>query len=192
MTFKLQPLPFAMDALSPYISEETLEYHYGKHHRAYVSKLNELIVGTKFADMSLTEIIMQADGAIFNNAAQVFNHDFYWQSLTGDQDELDEHVGDLLDDTFGSLDDFKEEFTKKACAQFGSGWAWLILNNKEELEIVTTSNADTPLRHGQKPLLTCDVWEHAYYIDTRNSRPDYLKNYWEVVNLNFIKECLDA
>ena len=192
MTFELQPLPFAMDALSPHISEETLEYHYGKHHRAYVTKLNELVAGTEFADMSLTDIIMKADGAIFNNAAQVFNHDFYWQSLTGEAYELDEHARDLLDETFGSVENFKTEFTKKACGQFGSGWAWLVLNKQEELEIMTTSNADNPLRHGLKPLLTCDVWEHAYYIDTRNSRPDYLKNYWEVCNLNFIKTCLDA
>ena len=191
MTFELKPLPFAMDALNPHISQETLEYHYGKHHQAYVNKLNSLISGTEFENMSLEEIIMKSEGGIFNNAAQIFNHDFYWMSLTGDS-QMSDAVKNLLDENFGSVEKFKEEFTAAACGQFGSGWAWLVQDSDGTLKITTTANADNPLRHGQKPLLTCDVWEHAYYIDTRNSRPNYLTNFWEVANWDNITTMLNA
>ena len=192
MTFELEPLPFAIEGLAPHISKETLEYHHGKHHQAYVNKLNDLLPGTEFENMSLEDLVLKADGGIFNNAAQIWNHNFYWQSLSDQDEAIDPQVQGLLDEYFGSIDLFKKEFTKQALGQFGSGWAWLVLNEKEQLEIMTTSNADNPLCHGKKPLLTCDVWEHAYYIDTRNSRPNYLNNYWEVVNWNLIKAQLNA
>ena len=185
MTFQLPALPYALDALAPHISKETLEYHYGKHHNAYVVNLNKLIVDTPFATLHLEDIIKQATGPLFNNAGQVWNHTFYWNCLSPKGGN--EPTGALADDiqkTFGSFQAFKEQFTQTALTTFGSGWAWLV-RDAGELKIVSTSNAGTPLTSGQTPLLTCDVWEHAYYIDYRNLRPDYLAAFWSLVNWEF-------
>jgi Fe-Mn family superoxide dismutase len=193
MAFELPPLPYALDALAPHISKETLEYHYGKHHQTYVDKLNGLIVTTALENLSLEEIIMKSDGGVFNNAAQVWNHTFYWNSMSPNGGG--EPTGDLLDainEAFGSYADFKEKFTTAAVNQFGSGWAWLVKNSAGELEITSTSNAGTPMTDNKTALLTCDVWEHAYYIDTRNSRPNYLENFWNVVNWDFAAQNLSA
>lgn len=191
MTFTLPKLPYAMDALAPHISKETLEYHYGKHHQTYVNKLNDLVKGTDFENLSLEEIIQQAKGGIFNNAAQIWNHTFYWHSMkpNGGGEPIGE-LATLINSTFGSVAKFKETFTQAAITQFGSGWAWLVANKNRELSVVSTSNADTPLTEGKIPLLTCDVWEHAYYIDTRNDRPKYVNNFWELVNWEFASENL--
>ncbi len=186
MTFELPPLPYAKDALAPHISEETLEYHYGKHHQTYVTNLNNLVPGTEFEGKSLEEIIKTSSGGIFNNAAQVWNHTFYWNSLSPNGGG--EPTGDLanaINRTFGSFEEFKEAFTKCAVTTFGSGWAWLVKNPNGSLELVSTSNAGCPLTEGQTPLLTCDVWEHAYYIDYRNARPKYLEAFWSLVNWDF-------
>jgi Fe-Mn family superoxide dismutase len=163
-----------------------LEYHYGKHHQTYVTKLNALIKGGEFENSSLEAIIQTASGGIFNNAAQVWNHTFYWHCLSphGGGQPTGQLANDITRD-FGSFDAFKEQFTQTAINTFGSGWAWLI-KNKNGLEIISTSNADTPLKHGQHALLTCDVWEHAYYIDYRNARPDYLAAFWQLVNWDFV------
>ncbi|MCX7121481.1 MAG: superoxide dismutase [Fe] [Gammaproteobacteria bacterium] len=186
MTFELPALPYAMDALAPTISQETLEYHYGKHHRAYVTNLNNLVPGTEFENKSLEEIMLTAKGGIFNNAAQVWNHTFYWHSLSPQGgSEPTGALAEKIKNAFGSFEEFKILFTKAAATQFGSGWAWLVKNNAGELEIVQTSNAGNPLLDGKKPLLTCDVWEHAYYIDTRNDRPAYIANFWKLVNWEF-------
>jgi superoxide dismutase, Fe-Mn family len=186
MSFELPELPYAQDALAPHISAETFEYHYGKHHAAYVKKLNELITDTEFSDMSLDDILLKSTGAIFNNAAQHWNHSFYWQCLTPGSNKPNAELEQALTDTFGSVDDFCQKFSQAAATQFGSGWAWLVKDASGKLEIVTSSNADNPLTRGQRPLLTCDVWEHAYYIDTRNNRPEYIQNFWQVVNWDFV------
>ncbi|MBL8708146.1 MAG: superoxide dismutase [Fe] [Rhodospirillaceae bacterium] len=187
------PLPYAMDALAPHISKETLEYHYGKHHKSYVDNLNELIEGTEFADMDLEAIVGKASGPIFNNAAQVWNHTFYWHCLTPEGGGApDGQLAAAIDRNWGPIDTFKSEFTKAAAGNFGSGWTWLVQNRDGGLEIVNTSNAQTPLTSDAKPLLTCDVWEHAYYIDYRNKRPDYLAAFWEVVNWRFAANNLAA
>lgn len=186
MPFELSTLPYAMDALAPHISQETLEYHYGKHHQAYVNKLNGLVEGTPFDNQSLEEIIVNADGGIFNNAAQIWNHTFYWESMSPNGGG--EPTGELLDAinaTFGSVAEFKDAFTAAALGQFGSGWAWLVKNTAGALDIVTTANAGNPMTDNQSPLFTCDVWEHAYYVDTRNDRGGYLKNFWALVNWEF-------
>lgn len=186
MTFELPSLPYEMDALAPHISKETLEYHYGKHHRAYVNNLNNLLPGTEFEGKSLEDIMLSAKGGVFNNAAQIWNHTFYWHSLAPNAGG--EPTGDLatqINADFGSFDAFKEAFTKAAMTQFGSGWAWLVKNKAGKLEVVQTANAGNPMLDGHQPLLTCDVWEHAYYIDTRNDRGAYLKNFWELVNWDF-------
>lgn len=179
----LPPLPYALSALEPHFSNETLEYHHGKHHRAYVDKLNELIPGTEFEGLSLEAILKTAKGPIFNNAAQVWNHTFYWSSLAPDGGgEPKGELAQRIDEKFGSVATFKEKFSAAAIGVFGSGWAWLVAESDGSLAIRTTSNAQTPLTAGPKPLLTCDVWEHAYYIDHRNSRPKYLEAFWAVVN----------
>lgn len=187
MSFKLPKLPYELNALEPHISKETLEYHYGKHHRSYVNKLNVLIVETDFEKASLEEIILRADGGIFNNAAQIWNHTFYWNSLSPHGGG--EPTGDLFDaiqKDFGSFDTFKEKFTQAALSRFGSGWAWLVKSSTSgSLEVLDTSNANNPMTENKKPLLTCDVWEHAYYIDTRNDRPKYVENFWKLVNWQF-------
>lgn len=187
MQHQLPTLPYAMDALMPIISKETLEYHYGKHHQAYVNNLNNLIKGTPFEEKTLEEIIRTATGGIFNNAAQIWNHTFYWHSLTPVthyQDPQGE-LATAIQNSFGSLAEFKKQFTQSAATLFGSGWTWLIKNEDGSLSIINTSNAETPLREGKQALLTCDVWEHAYYIDYRNARPNYLESFWKIVNFKF-------
>jgi superoxide dismutase, Fe-Mn family len=191
MTFTLPALPYAMDALVPHMSQETLEYHYGKHHQTYVTNLNGLVKGTEHESASLEDLIKQASGGVFNNAAQVWNHSFFWQCLT--PESYAEPRGALLDainHAFGSVDVFKQQFTDAAVKTFGSGWAWLVQDDKGELRIMSTSNAGNPITSGLKPLLTCDVWEHAYYIDYRNRRPDYLQGFWSLVNWDFASKQL--
>jgi Fe-Mn family superoxide dismutase len=187
MTFTLPALPYAMDALAPHISKETLEYHYGKHHQTYVTNLNKLVEGTDSATLSLEELIKTASGGVFNNAAQVWNHSFYWECLSPNGGG--EPSGALLDaitQAFGSFMAFKEQFTQAAITTFGSGWAWLVQDVDGQLKITSTSNAANPMTSGLTPLLTCDVWEHAYYIDYRNRRPDYLNAFWALVNWDFV------
>ena len=187
MPFELPPLPYAMDALQPQISKETLEYHYGKHHRAYVNRLNELAPTSEFANASLEEIILKAGGAIFNQAAQVWNHTFYWNGLVPNGSAKPSGaLAAAIDAKFGSFDKFKEEFKKTALAKFGSGWTWLVKAKDGSLGLVNTDDAGNPMRGDLgKPLLVCDVWEHAYYIDTRNDRGRYFENFWAIVNWDF-------
>jgi len=188
MKFQLMQLPYEQTALEPYLSAETLSYHYGKHHAGYVSKLNALIEGTEYADKSLEYIVKNANGAILNNAAQVFNHDFYWHGLSPSPSTASEEISNLILQDFGSEEKFKETFLSVASGFFGSGWIWLILTEDDHLVIETTSNADTPIRHGRLPLLVCDVWEHAYYIDYRNGRADYLESWWKLINWTFVSD----
>jgi Fe-Mn family superoxide dismutase len=189
MSFKLPDLPYAQNALAPHISEETIQYHYGKHHAAYVSKLNGQIDGSGFEGKSLEEIITGAEpGGLFNNAAQVWNHTFYWHSMSPQQTEPHGKVADAVNTAFGSLDKFRETFTQAALGHFGSGWAWLVRDKDGSLSVVSTHDADNPLRAGLTPLLTCDVWEHAYYVDYRNDRGKYVENFWKLVNWNFAEE----
>ena len=191
MAFELPTLPYAMNALAPHISEETLQYHHGKHHQAYVNNLNNLVTGTEFEHADLINIVKKATGGIFNNAAQIWNHTFYWHSLSPNGGgKPTGKLADKINADFGSFDDFKAAFTKAAATLFGSGWAWLVKNTDGKLEIVQTSNAGNPILDNKTPLLTCDVWEHAYYIDTRNDRGAYLKNFWEIVNWDFAAENL--
>ena len=186
MAIELPPLPFEKNALEPHISAETLEFHYGKHHQAYVTKLNGMIEGTEFADMALEDIIKKASGGMFNNAAQAWNHTFYWHSLSpnGGGDPSGK-LADALGKTFGSVDAFREQFSTAAAGNFGSGWTWLVQRPDGSLAIVNTSNAATPITGDDKPLLTIDVWEHAYYIDYRNARPKYVEAFWNLVNWDF-------
>jgi superoxide dismutase, Fe-Mn family len=186
MASELPPLPFDKDALAPHISAETLEFHYGKHHQAYVTNLNNLIKGTEFEHAALEEIVKRSSGAIFNNAAQVWNHTFYWNSLrpAGGKPPGGKLV-DAIGKAFGTVEKFKEEFSKSAAGNFGSGWTWLVERQDGSLGIVNTSNAATPITGADKPLLTCDVWEHAYYIDYRNARPKYLEAFWNLLNWEF-------
>jgi len=186
MEHKLPDLPYAKDALAPRISSETLEYHWGKHHAAYVTNLNKLIKGTEFENMSLEEIVKKAAGGIFNNAAQHWNHSFYWNSLSPNGGgEPAGKLAAVINKSFGSFAQFKEKFTNTAVTLFGSGWAWLAKNSDGSLSIESTGNAGTPLQQGKKALLTCDVWEHAYYIDCRNARAKYVEAYWNIVNWKF-------
>jgi len=187
MAHKLPDLPYAMDALEPHISRETLEYHYGKHHNAYVVNLNGMLEGTELAGASLEDVIRKSSGPVFNNAAQVWNHTFYWHCLSPNGGG--QPAGDLagaIDKAFGSFDAFKTEFADKAVKLFGSGWAWLVKKPDGSVAIVQTSNADTPVRGEDTALLTCDVWEHAYYIDYRNARPGYVDAFWNLVNWDFV------
>ena len=188
MTHKLPELPYAMDALQPHISKETLEYHYGKHHNAYVTNLNNLIHGTEFEDLSLEDIIKKAPvGGLFNNSAQVWNHSFYWNCLSPNGGgEPSGKLLEAINKSFGSFYEFKEKFTKSAITNFGSGWTWLV-NGENGLEIINTSNAGTTLTSGKTTLLTCDVWEHAYYVDYRNARPQYVDAFWNLVNWDFVE-----
>ncbi len=188
MEHTLPELPFAKDALEPHISAETLEYHHGKHHQAYVTNLNNLIKGTEFEDKSLEDIIKSAEGGVFNNAAQVWNHSFYWNCLSPNGGgEPGGAVAEAIDKAFGSFADFKEKFSASAVGNFGSGWTWLVKNDDGSVELMNTSNAGTPLTEsGKTPLLTCDVWEHAYYIDYRNMRPKYVESFWNLVNWDFV------
>lgn len=189
MTFELPKLPYELDALEPYISRETMEYHYGKHHQTYVTNLNNLIVWTEFENMSLEEIVKSAPSwPIFNNAAQVWNHTFYFMSLKKlENNSPSWKLLDLINESFWSFDEFKAKFSDMALKNFGSGWTWLLLNSSWELEVVNTSNAWCPLTTENKPLLTCDIWEHAYYIDYRNARAKYLENFWSLVDWRVIE-----
>ena len=187
MAFTLPELPYAKDALAPTISEETLEYHYGKHHQTYVDKLNGLVPGTEFEGKSLEEIIKSSSGGVFNNAAQIWNHTFYWNSLSPNGGgEPTGALADAIKATFGSFDDFKAKFNDSAVNNFGSSWTWLVKKADGSLAIVNTSNAATPItEEGVTPLITVDFWEHAYYIDFRNARPKYLEGFWSLVNWEF-------
>jgi len=191
MEHTLPKLPYDMDALAPHISKETMEYHYGKHHKAYVDKLNDLIKGTKFESMDLIEIIKSSEGGIFNNSAQVWNHTFFWNCLTPKATTVPGgKIAEIINKQWGSFDKFKEEFSKQAVGNFGSGWTWLIKNSKGDIEIFNTSNADTPMKHGHTALLTVDVWEHAYYIDYRNARASFVNAFWNLVNWDFVNNNL--
>jgi Fe-Mn family superoxide dismutase len=187
MPHVLPPLPFAKDALAPVISAETVDFHYGKHHKAYVTNLNNLVPGTEFENASLEDIVMKSGGGTFNNAAQVWNHTFYWNGLSpAGGGEPGGALGAAIDSAFGSFAGFKEAFVKSAVGNFGSGWTWLVKCSDGSLEIVNTANAANPLRDGKTPLLTIDVWEHAYYIDYRNARPKYLDEIWQLINWDFV------
>jgi Fe-Mn family superoxide dismutase len=191
MSFELPALPYSMDALEPHISKETLEFHYGKHHQGYVTKLNNGIKGTELENASLEEIVMQSEGGVFNNAAQVWNHTFYWNCLAPNAgDSPTGKIADAINESFGSFDAFKEQFSQSAATLFGSGWAWLVVNKAGKLEIVQEVNAGNPMTSGLKPLLTCDVWEHAYYVDYRNSRPSYIESFWKLINWEFVNQQL--
>lgn len=193
MAFELPDLPYKKNALEPYISEKTIEFHYGKHHQAYVNKVNDQAKGTPFENASLEQIIKKADGGVFNNGAQVWNHTFYFMQFSpnGVKEPLGE-IKDAIENKFGSVDKFREEFSNAAATLFGSGWAWLVKNEKGELEIVQTANAGNPLRDGKTPLLTCDVWEHAYYLDKQNARPKYIEDFWKILDWNVIAERFSA
>ncbi len=187
MAIELPALPYARDALEPHISAETIDYHYGKHHQAYVTNLNNQVKGTELENADLETIVRKAQGGMFNNAAQVWNHNFYWQCLAPNGGGVPEgRLGEAIAKTFGSFDVFKEEFTKLALGTFGSGWGWLVQRPDGALGLVSTSNAGTPITGDDVPLLTCDVWEHAYYIDYRNARPKYLEHFWNLVNWEFV------
>ena len=186
MAHTLPALPYAMDALAPIISKETLEFHYGKHHQTYVTNLNNLIPGTEFESASLEEIVKKSSGGVFNNAAQIWNHTFYWNSMAPNAGgEPTGKLADAIKAKWGSVAAFKEAFNKSAAGNFGSGWTWLVKKPDGTVDIVNTSNAATPLTTADVPLLTCDVWEHAYYIDFRNARPKYLESFWSLANWSF-------
>ena len=191
MKHELPDLPYPKDALEPHISAETLEFHHDKHHATYVNKLNGLIEGTEFADASLEDIIKKAEGGIFNNGAQVWNHTFYWNCMSPNGGgEPGGDVAEAISKAYGSFDDFKAKFSEMGANNFGSGWTWLVKNDDGSVEIVNTSNAGNPLRDGKTPLLTCDVWEHAYYIDYRNARPKYIDAFWNLVNWEYVNQNL--
>ncbi|MFO1349660.1 MAG: Fe-Mn family superoxide dismutase [Gammaproteobacteria bacterium] len=186
MAFELPPLPYARNALEPHISAETIDFHYGKHHQTYVTNLNNLVKGTDAENKSLEDIIKSSSGGLFNNAAQVWNHTFYWNCLKpGGGGEPSGALANAIKSKFGSFATFKEEFTKTAVGTFGSGWGWLVRNADGSLELMSTSNAGTPMTSGKTALLTCDVWEHAYYIDYRNARPKYVEAFWNLVSWDF-------
>ena len=187
----LPELPYARDALAPHISAETLEFHYGKHHATYVDKLNAALPGTAFENSTLEEIIQKASGPIFNNGAQVWNHTFYWNCLSPNGgSEPTGKLAEAINASFGDFATFKQKFSDSAVNNFGSGWTWLVKTASGGLEIVNTSNAANPLTGGQTPLMTCDVWEHAYYVDYRNARPKYLEAFWHLVNWEFVAKQL--
>jgi Fe-Mn family superoxide dismutase len=191
MTHILSPLPFEYTALEPVIDARTVEIHYDKHHRTYVNNLNNLIVGTEYESLNLEEIIKKSSGPIFNNAAQVWNHTFYWNGLCPiNTSAPSEKLERLLSESFGSLEDFKKQFTEVAIKTFGSGWAWLVKNSTGELKIVSTSNAGCPITDENIPLLTCDVWEHAYYLGYQNRRAEYVEKFWNIVNWGKMEEHL--
>ncbi|HXH32163.1 MAG TPA: Fe-Mn family superoxide dismutase [Bacteriovoracaceae bacterium] len=192
MEHKLPELPYPKDALKPHISAETLEYHHGKHHKAYVTKLNELIKGTRYENMPLEEIVKTSEAGIFNNSAQAWNHTFFWNCLSPKGGGLPKgKIGEIITKKWGSYDKFKDEFSKAAIDTFGSGWTWLVQNKQGDVEIFTTANAETPMTSGLKALMTIDVWEHAYYIDYRNVRPDFVNAYWKLINWEFVNKNLN-
>lgn len=189
MEHKLPDLAYEKGALEPHISAETLDYHYGKHHQTYVTNLNNLIKGTEFEDSSLEDIVKKASGGLFNNAAQIWNHTFYWNCLSPNGGGAPSGaLAEAINQSFGSVDEFKTKFSQTAITTFGSGWAWLVKNADGSLALAGTSNAGTPLTDGKTPLLTCDVWEHAYYIDYRNARPKYVESFWNIVNWDFVSQ----
>lgn len=190
--FTLQPLPYTENALAPYISEKTIQYHYGKHLLAYIDNTNKLKAGTEFDDMKIQDIVRKSSGGLFNNAAQVFNHYFYFEAFhthVAAKATPQGIVKELIDKNFGSFEDFKEKFTQTGLSLFGSGWVWLVIH-EDKLEIMPASNADNPLKYGKRPLLTMDVWEHAYYLDTQNARAKYIENFWQVIDWNVIEKRL--
>lgn len=187
MEYQLPPLPYPMDGLEPHISRETLEFHYGKHHQTYVTNLNNQIKNSEFAQATLEEIVRKSSGGIFNNAAQVWNHTFFWQCMKPNGGgEPSGSLAEGIRAKWGSFERFREAFTQSALGNFGSGWTWLVKKPDGALDIVNTSNAATPLTGSDKPLLTCDVWEHAYYIDYRNARAKFLAAFWQLVNWDFV------
>ena len=186
MTIELPSLPYKRNELEPHISAETVDFHYGKHHQVYVNNLNNLISGTEFEAAALEDIIAKSSGNVFNNAAQIWNHTFYWHSLSPNGGGAPSGLlADAIASAFGSFDKFKDEFTRSAVGNFGSGWTWLVQQADNSLAILNTSNAATPITGSDKPLLTADVWEHAYYIDYRNARPKYIEAFWNLVNWDF-------
>jgi Fe-Mn family superoxide dismutase len=191
MKFELPKLPYELDALEPFISNKTLEFHYGKHHQTYVTNLNNLISGTKFENAELETIIKEAEGAIFNNAAQVWNHTFYFMSFNkGNGNIPKSKIAYLINSSFGTFEAFKDEFTKSSIGLFGSGWTWLVKNKAGLLEITQENNAGNPLRKELKPIMTCDVWEHAYYLDYQNRRADYINAFWNIIDWDIIEKRL--
>ncbi|MDX1452526.1 MAG: Fe-Mn family superoxide dismutase [Oleiphilaceae bacterium] len=191
MAIELPALPYEINALEPHISQETLEYHHGKHHKTYVDKLNGMIPGTEFEGKSLEDIIKSSSGPVFNNAAQIWNHTFYWNCLSPNGGGAPTGAAaDAINQAFGSFEEFKTQFNDRAVNNFGSSWTWLVKNSDGSLEIVNTSNAGTPMTDGKEALLTVDLWEHAYYIDFRNARPKYLEAFWALVNWDFVNENL--
>ena len=193
MAIELPALPYEKDALAPHISAETIEYHYGKHHQAYVTKLNAAIEGTELADKDLEYIVKNTTGGTFNNAAQVYNHNFYWLCLTPNAAAPSDALAAKISEAFGSVEEFKTKFSDAAAVNFGSGWTWLVKKADGTLAIVNTDDAETPItEEGVTPLLTCDVWEHAYYVDYRNARPEYVKHFWELVNWAHVEAQLAA
>jgi Fe-Mn family superoxide dismutase len=190
MAFTLPELPYSKDALAPHMSAETLEFHYGKHHQAYVTNLNRLTEGKPEASKSLEDLIRTAEGGLFNNAAQVWNHTFFWNCMSPNGGRPPSDVSDAISQVCGSFDEFKDTFTNAAIGLFGSGWTWLAKDSGGKISIETLSNAGNPLRDGKTPLLTLDVWEHAYYIDYRNARPDYVRAFWNIVNWDFVSRNL--
>ena len=189
MAFELPPLPYEMDALEPFISKNTLEFHYGKHHLTYVNNLNKLVPGTEFENSGLEEMVLKAEGGIFNNAAQVWNHTFYWNCLSPNGGgEPKGELAESIKECFGSFAEFKEQFSIASATLFGSGWTWLVSNEEGDLEIIQESNAGNPMRNGYTPLLTCDVWEHAYYLDKQNRRPAYIEDFWKLIDWEAVEE----
>ncbi|MEE4303576.1 MAG: superoxide dismutase [Wenzhouxiangella sp.] len=187
MAFELPDLPYAMDALAPNISRETLEYHYGKHHQTYVNTLNDMIGGTEFADMELEDIVRKSSGPMFNNAGQIWNHNLYWRCMSPDSGKEPEgKLGELIQRDFGDYNRFVDEFTQACVKRFGSGWGWLVQTPDGKLEVTSTPNAENPLLSDSTALLGCDVWEHAYYIDYRNARPKYVEAFLEIVDWDFV------
>ncbi|ANV97359.1 superoxide dismutase [Helicobacter enhydrae] len=190
--FELRKLPFEKEAIASFISAETLEFHYGKHHQTYINNLNKLVEGSQFDGMNLVDIILKSEGGMFNNAAQVFNHDFYWDCISANSQPLSAELQEAINVSFGDLENFKSLFVDKATTLFASGWCWLVYDvESTKLEIVQTSNAQTPMKDGKIPLLVVDVWEHAYYIDFRNVRPNYLSKFWDFINWGFVSERLN-
>ena len=190
MAFTLPELPYPKDALVPHMSAETFDYHYAKHHKAYVDNANKLVAGTEFENMAIEDVIKKSSGKIFNNVAQIWNHTFFWHCLTPKQTAPGKKLTDALVKQFGGIEDFKKAFTEAAINTFGSGWAWLVQNGDGSLAIVSTQGAGNPMTNGQKPLLTVDVWEHAYYIDYRNARPSFLEHFWALANWEFAEKNL--
>jgi len=192
MTFELMDLPYSDDALDPVVSAKTVSYHYGKHHRGYVNKLNTLIEQHSIKEDTLEKIVLNHEGAVFNNAAQILNHDYYWRSMAPGGRAPQDSLRERIDSTFGSLEQFGEKFVTAGAGHFGSGWVWLTADSDGRLEIETTHDAGNPIKNGKRPLLTCDVWEHAYYLDFQNARPDYLKNWLKLINWEYAQSQLGS